>query len=301
MKKIQLTFASLMLFALTLSISIAPLLRVASAHDGDIPKLTYPETKRVEVVDDYFGTKVPDPYRWLEDDNAPEVASWVEAENKVTFGYLNQISYRQQIKERLTKLLNYPKYTAPTRRGQYFFFGKNDGLQNQNVQYIQKGLEGAPEVLLDPNKFSADGTSQLGGFSLSESGKYVAYGISEGGSDWRDFYVLDVATKKALADHLEWVKFSGASWIGDQGFFYNRYPRPESGKKMAGKNDYQKIYYHKVGTPQSEDKLIYEDNDYPQRRQSVGVTEDQRFEILSVSDSSAGKRGDTCACRILRR
>ena len=299
MKKIQLTFASLMLLALTLSISIAPLLRVAAAHDGDIPKLTYPETKRGEVVDDYFGTKVPDPYRWLEDDNAPEVASWVEAENKVTFGYLNQISYRQQIKERLTKLLNYPKYTAPTRRGEYFFFGKNDGLQNQNVQYIQKGLDGAPEVLLDPNKFSADGTSQLGGFSLSQSGKYVAYGISEGGSDWRDFYVLDVATKKALADHLEWVKFSGASWIGDQGFFYNRYPRPESGKKMAGKNDYQKTYYHKVGTPQSEDKLVYEDNDHPQRRQGVGATEDQRFEILSVSDSSAGKRGNSLFFREL--
>ncbi|HMG72559.1 MAG TPA: prolyl oligopeptidase family serine peptidase [Pyrinomonadaceae bacterium] len=299
MKKIQLTFASLMLFALTLSISIAPLLRVAAAHDGDIPKLTYPETKRGEVVDDYFGTKVPDPYRWLEDDNAPEVASWVEAENKVTFGYLNQISYRQQIKERLTKLLNYPKYTAPTRRGEYFFFGKNDGLQNQNVQYIQKGLDGAPEVLLDPNKFSADGTSQLGGFSLSQSGKYVAYGISEGGSDWRDFYVLDVATKKALADHLEWVKFSGASWIGDQGFFYNRYPRPESGKKMAGKNDYQKSYYHKVGTPQSEDRLVYEDNDHPQRRQGVGATEDQRFEILSVSDSSAGKRGNSLFFREL--
>jgi len=299
MKKIQLALASLMLCALMLSVSIAPLLRVANAHEGDIPKLAYPETKRVEVVDDYFGTKVPDPYRWLEDDNSPEVTAWVEAENKVTFGYLNQIPYRQQIKERLTKLLNYPKYTAPTRRGEYFFFGKNDGLQNQNVQYIQKGLNGVPEVLLDPNKFSADGTSQLGGFSLSQSGKYVAYGISEGGSDWRDFYVLDVATKKPLSDRLEWVKFSGASWIGDQGFYYNRYPRPESGKKMAGKNDYQKTYYHKVGTPQSEDKLIYEDNDHPQRRQGVGATEDQRFEILSVSDSSAGKNGNSLFFREL--
>jgi prolyl oligopeptidase len=292
MKKIQLTLASLMLLVLTLSISITPLLRVATAHDGDIPKLTYPETKRVEVVDTYFGTTVPDPYRWLEDDNAPEVAAWVEAENKVTFGYLDKIPYRAQIRARLEKLLNYPRYSAPTRRGEQFIFSKNDGLQNQNVYYIQKGLDGAPDLLLDPNKFSADGTSQLGGFSLSESGKYVAYGISEGGSDWRDFYVLDVGTRKALTDHLEWVKFSGASWIGDQGFFYNRYPRPESGKKMAGKNDYQKTYYHKVGTPQSEDKLIYEDNDHPQRRQGVGVTEDQRFAILSVSDSSAGKRGD---------
>jgi prolyl oligopeptidase len=159
------------------------------------------------------------------------------------------------------------------------------------VQYIQKGLDGTPEVLLDPNKFSADGTSQLGGSTLSESGKYLAYGISEGGSDWRDYYVLDVATRKPISDHIEWVKFSGASWVGDEGFFYNRYPQPESGKKMAGKNENQKTYYHKVGTPQSEDKLIYEDNEHPLRRQSVGVTEDQRFEVLSVSDSSAGKRG----------
>jgi prolyl oligopeptidase len=299
MKKIKTTLAPLILIALALSISLSTLPRVVRAHDGDIPKLAYPETKRGDVVDDYFGTKVPDPYRWLEDDNAPEVAAWVEAENKVTFGYLDKIAYRPQLRARLTKLLNYPKFSAPTRRGENFIFSKNDGLQNQSVQYIQKGLDGIPEVLLDPNKFSADGTSQLGGFSLSESGKYVAYGISEGGSDWRDFYVLDVATKKPLTDHLEWVKFSGASWIGDQGFFYNRYPQPESGKKMAGKNDYQKIYYHKVGTPQAEDKLVYEDNEHPQRRQSIGVTEDQRFEVLGVSDSSAGKRGNSVFFREL--
>jgi prolyl oligopeptidase len=293
MKKIK--FALLTLAAMTLVVmSLSrPLLR-ARAQGGDGGgRLSYPETKKVDVVDTYFGTTVADPYRWMEDDNSPEVAAWVAAENKVTFGYLDQISYRPQLKDRLTKLLNYPKYGSPTRRGEWFIFSKNDGLQNQSVQYIQKGLDGTPEVLLDPNKFSADGTSQLGGFSLSQTGKYVAYGISEGGSDWRDFYVLDVATKKALTDHLEWVKFSGASWIGDQGFFYNRYPQPESGKKMAGKNDFQKIYYHKVGTPQSDDKLIYEDNDHPQRRQSVGVTEDQRFEILGVSDSSAGKRGNS--------
>src|SRR5258707_10898195 len=299
MKKTK--FAFLTLAAMTLmAMSISTPLRRARAQGGDGgTRLSYPETKKVDTVDTYFGTTVADPYRWMEDDNSPEVAAWVEAENKVTFGYLDMISYRPQLKDRLTKLLNYPKYGSPTRRGEWFIFSKNDGLQNQSVQYIQKGLDGTPEVLLDPNKFSTDGTSQVGGFSLSQSGKYVAYGISEGGSDWRDFYVLDVATKKALADHLEWVKFSGASWIGDQGFFYNRYPRPESGKKMAGKNDYQKIYYHKVGTSQSEDKLIYEDNDHPQRRQSVGVTEDQRFEILSVSDSSAGERGDSLFFREL--
>ena len=299
MKRIKFAFLTLAALALV-AMSLSTPLRLARAQGGDGPgRLAYPETKKVEVVDTYFGTTVADPYRWLEDDNAPEVAAWVEAENKVTFGYLDKISYRPQLKERLTKLLNYPKFSAPTRRGTNFIFSKNDGLQNQSVQYIQRGLDGTAEVLLDPNKFSADGTSQLGGFSLSESGKYVAYGISEGGSDWRDFYVLDVAAKKALTDHLEWVKFSGASWIGDQGFFYNRYPQPESGKKMAGKNDYQKIYYHRVGTPQADDKLIYEDNEHPQRRQSIGVTEDQRFEILSVSDSSAGKRGNSVFFREL--
>lgn len=293
MKKLKLVFLSLTVLAfLSLSLSAPLQLTRAQGGDGGAGRLTYPETKKVEVVDDYFGTKVADPYRWLEDDNAPEVAAWVEAQNKVTFGYLDKIPYRGQIRKRLEKLLNYPRYSAPTRRGENFIFSKNDGLQNQSVFYIQKGLDGPPDLLLDPNKFSADGTSQLGGFSLSKSGKYVAYGISEGGSDWRDYYVLDVATRKALPDHLEWVKFSGASWVGDEGFFYNRYPQPASGKKMAGKNDYQKTYYHKVGTPQSEDKLVYEDNEHPQRRHGISVTEDQRFEILGVSDSSAGKRGN---------
>jgi prolyl oligopeptidase len=294
MKKMKVAFLTLATAAV-LALSLAAPLRLARAQGGDsgAGRLTYPETKKGDVVDDYFGTKVPDPYRWLENDTAPDVAAWVEAENKVTFGYLDKIPYRAQIRKRLETLLNYPRYGAPTRRGENFIFAKNDGLQNQSVFYIQKGLDGPPDLLLDPNKFSTDGTSQLGGFQLSESGKYVAYGISEGGSDWRNYYVLDVATRKALSDRLEWVKFSGASWVGDEGFFYNRYPQPESGKKMAGKNEYQKTYYHKVGTPQSEDKLIYEDNEHPLRRQGVGVTEDQRFEILSVSDSSAGKKGNS--------
>lgn len=298
MKKLKTALAPLALIAVALSISMSTLPRAARAHADD-PKLTYPETKRGDVVDDYFGTKVPDPYRWLEDDNAPEVAAWVEAENKVTFGYLNQIPYRQQIKERLTKLLNYPKYSAPARRGDWFFFTKNDGLQNQNVWYQQKGLDGAPELLIDPNKLSADGTSRLVSPSFSKAGKYLSYGVSEGGSDWNEFYVLDVTSKKALADHLEWVKFSGASWRGDEGFYYNRYPAPPAGKKMSTKNEFQKVYYHKIGTPQSDDKLVYEDNEHPQRRQSIGVTEDQRFEILGVSDSSAGKRGNSVFFREL--
>lgn len=301
MKKIQVALASLILVVLTLSISISPLTRLAGAHGGDTPKLTYPETKRGDVVDTYFGTSVPDPYRWLEDDNSPEVAAWVDAENKVTFGYLDKIPYRAQLKGRLTKLLNYPKYSAPARRGEWFFFTKNDGLQNQNVWYMQKGLEGTPDLLLDPNKFSTDGTSRLGSFSLSRTGKYVGYGISEGGSDWNEIYVLDVATKKPLADRLEWVKFSGASWRGDEGFYYNRYPTPDAGKKMAAKNEYQKVYYHKIGTPQSADELVYEDNEHPGRFNGVRVTEDERFEIRSQSDPAAGKKGNSLFARDLSK
>jgi prolyl oligopeptidase len=301
MKKIQLNFASFLLLALTLSLSISPLVRVTSGHAGDIPKLTYPETKRGDVVDDYFGTKVPDPYRWLEDDNSPEVAAWVEAENKVTFGYLDKIPYRAQLKDRLTKLLNYPKFSAPTRRGEWFFFTKNDGLQNQNVWYIQKGLDGTPELLLDPNKFSADGTSRLGAFSLSPSGKFIIYGISQGGSDWNDIHVFDVANRKPLTDHLQWIKNGGGSWRGDDGFFYSRYPTPEKGKELTTKNEFQAVYYHKLGTEQSADQLIYEDKEHPQRFQGVGVTEDQRFAILSVSERGKGKKGNSLFFRDLSK
>jgi prolyl oligopeptidase len=261
--------------------------------------IKYPESKKVDQVDDYFGTKVADPYRWLEDDNSPETAAWVEAQNKVTFAYLDTIGYRPKLKERLTTLLNYPKYSSPSRRGEWFIFSKNDGLQNQSVNYIQKGLDGEAELLLDPNKFSADGTSKLGAFSWSQGGKYVAYAISEGGSDWNDFYVLDVATKKPLSDHLQWVKFSGASWVGDEGFYYNRYPEPASGMKMKVKNEFQKVYYHRVGTPQAEDKLIYEDNEHPARFVGIRVTEDQRFVLLNTSEPATGKRGNAISFREL--
>ena len=304
MKKFKITLLALATLSfLTLSLSTPPrVVRAQKTGDGDsAPRLTYPETKKGDVAEDYFGTKVPDPYRWLEDDRAPEVAAWVEAENKVTFGYLDKISYRAQLKDRLTKLLNYPKYSAPTRRGENYVFTKNDGLQNQSVYYIQKGLDGAPEMLFDPNKLSADGTTRLGSFSLSHTGKYVGYGVSEGGSDWNDIYVLDVASKKPLSDHLEWVKFSGASWKGDEGFYYNRYPTPAAGKKMAAKNEFQKVYYHKIGTPQSEDALIYEDNQHPGQFNGVGVSDDQRFEFLNHSDSTTGKKGNSLFFRDLSK
>lgn len=301
MKKLKfafLTLAALAFVAMSLSTPLRP---VRAQGGGGGTGITYPETKKVDVVDDYFGTKVADPYRWLENNDSLEVAAWVEAQNKVTFGYLDQIPYRQQVKDRLTKLLNYPKFTAPSRRGEWFVFSKNDGLQNQSVFYVQKGLTGAPELLLDPNKFSADGTSRLGAFSWSPKGKYVIYGVSQGGSDWNDLYVLDVATKKPLTDHLTWIKNGGGSWRGDEGFYYSRYPAPEKGKELVTKNEFQAVYYHKLGTPQSDDELVYDDKENPQRFQGVGVTEDQRFAILSISERGKGKNGNAVYFRDLSK
>ena len=194
--------------------------------------LQYPATRKVDHVDTYHGTKVADPYRWLEDDTSAETAAWVEAENKVTFPYLEQIPFRQQLQERVKALNNYEKYSAPSRKGQYFFFSKNDGLQNQSVLYIQKGLDGRPEVLIDPNSWSADGTTRLGAFAPSKDAKYAVYGISRSGSDWQEYKVMELATKKTLADTVEWVKVSGVAWHGD-GFYYSRYPAPAKGKEKA--------------------------------------------------------------------
>jgi Serine proteases of the peptidase family S9A len=222
------------------------------------------------------------------------------AENKVTYEYLDQIPYRKALFNRLSQLYNYPKISAPTRRGEWFAFTKNDGLQNQSVWYIQKGLNGTPDLLLDPNKFSTDGTSRLGAFSWSPNGKYVLYGVSQGGSDWNDLYVLDVATKKPMADHIQWVKNGGGSWMGEEGFFYSRYPEPEKGRELYTKNENQKVYYHKLGTSQADDQLIYEDNANPQRFQSVGVTEDERYAILNVSERGKGKNGNAIYFRDLK-
>lgn len=268
---------------------------------ADGARLVYPETKKGDVVDDYFGTKVADPYRWLEDDRSPQVEAWVEAENKVTFAYLDQIPYRAQVKARLETLYNYPKFTAPTRRGEWFISSKNDGLQNQYVFYIQHGLDGAPDLLLDPNKFSKDGTSRLGAFALSSTGQHVVYGISQGGSDWNDLYVLDVTGRQPLADHLTWIKNGGGSWLRDEGFFYSRYPAPERGHELTTKNEFQAVYYHKLGQPQSADELVYEDKANPQRFHNVRVTEDQRFAILSFSERGKGKRGNALSFRDLSK
>ena len=269
----------------------------ATAAASDPTKPVYPATKKIDHFDTYHNERVADPYRWLEDENSAETAAWVEAQNRVTFGYLEKIPFRAQIASRLEKLFNYPKYSSPARRSEHFFFFKNDGLQNQSVLYIQKGLDGTPEVLLDPNKFSTDGTSRLGTFSLSKDGKIMVYGISKGGSDWQEFFVMDVPTKTAQSDKLEWIKFSGVGWHGN-GFYYSRFPAPEKGKEKTATNEFQQVYYHKLGTPQSEDELIYEDKEHPRRFQGVRTTEDQRFAFLTISERSK-KKGNSLFYRDL--
>ncbi len=274
--------------AVLLSLAIAGTVGLAAAG---AQRLQYPETRKSDHVDTYFGVQVADPYRWLEDESSPETAKWVADENKVTFGYLEKIPYRQQVQQRLKQLYDYPRYNAPSRRGEHFFFSKNDGLQNQSVIYMQKGLEGAPEVLIDPNTFSKDGTTPLGAFSLSKTAKYAGYCKATGGSDWRDCYVMEIATRKTLPDELKWIKVSGLAWQGD-GFYYSRYAEPAKGKELTAENEGHKVYFHRVGTPQSADRLVFEDKDHPQRFHTVDTTEDERFAILSVSERGKGKDGN---------
>jgi prolyl oligopeptidase len=254
-------------------------------------KVAYPATRTVDHVDTYHGTAVKDPYRWLEDENAPETARWVDAQNKVTFDYLARIPYRDALKARLTQLNDYAKYGAPFRKGERYFFSKNDGLQNQSVLYVQKGLDGAPEVLLDPNGFSKDGTTRLAGFSLADDGGHAAYGVSIGGSDWTEYRVLDVATKRTLPHTVKWAKVSGAAWQG-RGFYYSRYDVKDSATALTQKNENHKVYYHRIDRPQAEDELVYEDAKNPQRFHTVGTTDDERFAILTISDRGKGKKGN---------
>ncbi|AQG81748.1 prolyl oligopeptidase family serine peptidase [Spirosoma montaniterrae] len=252
--------------------------------------LSYPATQKADQVDTYHGTAVADPYRWLEDDRSAETAEWVKAQNKVTFDYLEKIPYRKQLQTRLEQIFNYPKYSAPRRKGDWFYFSKNDGLQNQSVLYRQKGLNGTPEVVIDPNKLSADGTTRLGAFSLSNDGRYAVVGTSKGGSDWQEYRIMNLDTKQYLPETLEWVKVSGAAWQGD-GFYYSRYPKPE-GSALAAKNENHQVFYHKLNTPQSNDRLVYEDPQNPQRFHILSTTDDERFAVLSVSDRGKGKDGN---------
>lgn len=256
---------------------------------GQKAKMTYPITKKDKTVDTYFGIKVADPYRWLENDTTKETASWVKAQNKVTSSYLAKIPFRNKLKERLTNLANYEKIGAPFKKNGKYYFYKNNGLQNQSVLYVQDSLNAQPEVFLDPNKLSEDGTVALTGISFSKDGKYFAYTISRSGSDWSEIYVMDIVTRKLLDDHIKWAKFSGASWQGD-GFYYSAYDAPAAGKEFSNVNENHKIYYHKIGEPQSKDALIYQNPKYPKRFYSASVSEDQR--ILFIFESGEG-RGNT--------
>ncbi len=255
---------------------------VASAADRHIK---YPETRRVDHFDEYHGTKVADPYRWLEEDvrESKPVADWVEAQNKVTFAYLESIPQREKILQRLTKLWNYEKYGAPFKRGGRYYYYKNDGLQNQNVLYVLKSLDDEPRVLFDPNKWSKDGTVALAGTSFSDDGKYVAYGTADAGSDWRTWRVMEIDSGKVLDDELKWVKFSSPSWTKDSlGFYYGRFDEPKSGEAFQDLNINQQVFYHRVGTPQSKDELVYKRPDHPKWGFSTEVTEDGRYLIITI-------------------
>ena len=260
--------------------------------------MTYPVTQTVDQADTYHGVLVPDPYRWLEDDRSTDTGAWVEAQNAVTFAHLDTIPFRGALTKRLEQLFDYPKFSEPFRRGETYFFSKNDGLQNQAVVYRQHGLDGTPELLLDPNTFSPDGTTKLSVFSVSKDGRLAVYGLSEGGSDWLEYRVLDVTTRQPLSDVVEWVKVSGAAWAGN-GFFYSRYPASDTGKDLSAKNVDHQVFYHRIGAPQSADELVFSDPANPERFHMVEVTEDERFAILTVSDRGKGKKGNAVYFRDL--
>ena len=253
-----------------------------SAVPAPAQTLQYPAARKSEVVDDYHGTRVPDPYRWLEDPDSPESRAWIEAQNRLTAAYLAEIPARATIRQRLTKLWNYPKYGAPFRKAGRYFFLKNDGLQNQSVLYKQASLEATPETLLDPNILSEDGTVALSTLAVADNGRLLAYGTAASGSDWEEFRVRDVVTARDLSDHLKWIKFSGASWTKDgAGFFYSRYPEPTD-KALTDVNRFQRLYYHRLGTDQAQDVLVYERPDQPDWGMNGEVTDDGRYAVLTV-------------------
>ena len=250
-------------------------------------EIKYPVSKKVDQTDEYFGVQVADPYRWLEDDNSEETAEWVKAENAVTNAYLSQIPFRDKIVDRLTEIWNYPRYRTPEKKGEYYYFRKNNGLQNQDVLYVMKGEDGEPEILLDPNTLSEDGTVALSSWNLSKDGKYLGYLIARAGSDWQEIHVMDIDKRETLSDHIQWVKFSGVSWKGD-GFYYSSYDPPAEGEELSDVNEYHKVNYHKIGTGQDEDILIYDNADFPRRNYYAGTTEDERFLILYETESTSG-------------
>ena len=278
---------AIILWSLILTLLFAMTTPSVSQTSGS--QLIYPQVRRGDQVDDYHGTKVADPYRWLEDTDSADTHAWVEAENKLTFSYLDKIPYRQPIHERLTKLWNYERYTAPRQEGGRYFYDHNNGLQNQNVLLVAESLSAEPRLLLDPNLLSADGTIAVSDTAISDNGKLMAYGIATSGSDWNEWHVRDVDTGKDLPDDIKWVKFSGASWTKDnKGFYYSRYDEPK-GASMRDTNYFQKLYYHRLGTAQAEDKLIYERPDNKEMGFAGSVTDDGHYLIISVWQGTSPK------------
>ncbi len=250
-------------------------------------KIIYPATRKVDTIDTYFGTKVPDPYRWLEDDRADDTKAWVTAQNKVTQGYLSQIPYREALHDRLKQLWNYEKFSAPFKEGKYTYFYKNDGLQSQSILWRQIG-DGAPEIFLDPNKFSTDGTTSLQGISFTKDGSMAAYQLSEGGSDWRKVIVIKTEDKSIVGDTLTDIKFSGIAWKGNTGFYYSSYDKPKAGSQLSGMTQFHKLYYHELGTKQSTDQLIFGGDKTPRRYIGAYLTEDERFLVITAANTTTG-------------
>jgi len=284
----QVRFGMLLILAFTFLLGCAA--GLLADGGASTPAYGYPHAKTIEQVDDYHGVKVTDPYRWLEDTDSRDTRDWVEAENKLTLSYLEQIPYRQAIHDRLTKLWNYERYRVPEKQGKRYFYEHNNGLQNQNVLFVTESLDAEPRQLLDPNTLSSDGTVALVGHAISDDGKLLAYGTAASGSDWMEWHVRDVDTGSDLSDDIQWVKFSGASWTKDgKGFFYSRFDEPKAGTMLRDVNYFQKLYYHKLGTPQAEDKLIYDRPDNKELGFGGYVTDDGHYLVINVSQGTAPK------------
>ncbi|MCB0483156.1 MAG: S9 family peptidase [Flavobacteriales bacterium] len=273
----------------TIALASATLMACQSNQNENMSALHYPETAKSDVIDDYFGTAVPDPYRWLENDTSAQTAAWVKAQNSVTGAFLETIPYRKALAKRYEELYNYPKLSSPRKVGDYYFFYKNDGLQNQAVIYFQKGLNATPEVFIDPNKLSADGTVSISLSGASDDDRYIAYIRQEAGSDWAKIYIREIATNTDLPDVIDWVKFSGASWYKD-GFYYSRYPISNEKTKYSAANENHSVYYHQLGTDPTTDMLVYSDPENPKMYHYGGTTEDDEYLVIYKQQGTEGNQ-----------
>jgi prolyl oligopeptidase len=260
---------------------------ISCSKSGEETNVKYPETAQVDTVDTYFGSEVKDPYRWLEDDRSSQTGEWVKAQNEITFSYLKSIPYRDKIMERLEKLYDYERLSAPFKEGDFYYYFKNDGLQNHNVLYRKKQLDGEGELFLDPNTFSKDGTTGLAGIFFTRDGSMATYLITEGGSDWRKAIVIKTSDKTIVEDTLRDIKFSNIAWKGNDGFYYSSYDKP-TGSELSAKTQFHKLYYHKLGTRQDEDKLVFGGEKTPRRYIGAYLTEDERFLVVTAATSTTG-------------